>query len=61
MVPNPFWAKIHTCLKYITVIQVLVNADLDLLRPRGYKRVYLPFCKVTETPFHIQSDLLSTD
>ena len=53
MVPNPFWAKIHTCLKYITVIQVLVNADSDSLRLRRYKRVYLPLCKVTKTRFHI--------
>ena len=27
-----------------------------LYRPLGYERVYLPLCKVTDTPFHIQED-----
>ena len=26
------------------------------LRPLGYERVYLPLCKVADTPFHIQGD-----
>ena len=25
-------------------------------RPLGYERVYLPLCKVADTPFHIQGD-----
>ena len=25
-------------------------------RPLGYERVYLPLCKVTDTPFHMQGD-----
>ena len=25
-------------------------------RPVGYERVYLPLCKVADTPFHIQGD-----
>ena len=24
------------------------------IRPLGYERVYLPLCKVADTPFHIQ-------
>ena len=27
-------------------------------RPPGYERVYLPLCKVADTPFHIQGDVL---
>ena len=29
------------------------------LRPLGYERMYLPLCKVADTPFHIQVDDLS--
>ena len=29
-------------------------------RPLGYERVYLPLCKVADTPFHIRGDDLST-
>ena len=25
-------------------------------RPLGYERVYLPLCKVADTPFYIQGD-----
>ena len=25
-------------------------------RPLGYERVYLPLCKVADTPFHAQGD-----
>ena len=28
-------------------------------RPLGYERVYLPLCKVADTPFHIQGDEMS--
>ena len=27
-------------------------------RPLGYERVYLPLCKVADTPFHIQGDVI---
>ena len=27
-----------------------------MTRPPGYERVYLPLCKVADTPFHIQGD-----
>ena len=26
----------------------------DIWRPLGYEKVYLPLCKVADTPFHIQ-------
>ena len=29
-------------------------------RPLGYERVYLPLCKVADTPFHIQEDEMIT-
>ena len=32
----------------------------DLIRPIGYEMVYLPLCKVADTPFHIQGDGMST-
>ena len=31
----------------------------DNHRPLGYERVYLPLCKVADTPFHIQGDAMS--
>ena len=31
-------------------------AIIYLSRPVGYERVYLPLCKVADTPFHIQGD-----
>ena len=32
-----------------------------LFCPLGYKRVYLPLCKVADTPFHIQGNNLFMD
>ena len=32
---------------------------LGIFRPLGYERVYLPLCKVADTPFHSQGDDLS--
>ena len=29
---------------------------IDKIRPLGYERVYLPLCKMADTPFHIQGD-----
>ena len=39
-------------------VQVDLKFELSLLifRPPGYERVYLPLCKVADTPFHIQGD-----
>ena len=30
------------------------NIIIWVSRPLGYERVYLPLCKVADTPFHIQ-------
>ena len=30
--------------------------DTGIYRPLGYERVYLPLCKVPDTPSHIQGD-----
>ena len=27
---------------------------MEIIRHLGYERVYLPLCKVADTPFHIQ-------
>ena len=27
-----------------------------IIRPLGYERVYLPLCKLADTPFHIQRE-----
>ena len=35
------------------------NSQSVIIRPLGYERVYLPLCKVADTPFHIQGDELS--
>ena len=38
---------------------LLVFATLGkciIIRPLGYERVYLPLCKVADTPFHIKKD-----
>ena len=38
---------------------ILSNTDLQgVIRPIGYERVYLPLCKVADTPFHIQGNEL---
>ena len=31
-------------------------ADSTVYHPLGYESVYLPFCKVADTPSHIQGD-----
>ena len=31
----------------------------QIYSPLGYERVYLPLCKVADTPFHIQGDELA--
>ena len=36
----------------------IVNVHCDTIRPFGYERVYLPLCKVANTPFLIQWDEL---
>ena len=40
----------------------LINYSSDLFaiitRPLGYQRVYMPLCKVADTPFHNQMDKL---
>ena len=45
------------------VILMFARSNLQrietLSRPLGYERVYLPFCKVADTPFHIQGDQVS--
>ena len=33
-------------------------AKIKTIRPFGYEKVYLPLCKVADTPFHIQEDEL---
>ena len=33
-----------------------LNLSDKLPGPLGYERVYLPLCKVADTPFHIQGD-----
>ena len=42
-------------MKYICATDL---RDISLLKshPLGYKRVYLPLCKVADTPFYIQGD-----
>ena len=39
-------------------IPELIFNDLstNIKRPLGYERVYMPRCKVADTPFHIQGD-----
>ena len=43
------------------LVRVWAAADVSsiLYRSHGYERVYLPLCKVADTPFHIQGDKLS--
>ena len=31
-------------------------SNMTTYRPLGYERVYLPLCRVADTPFHIQGD-----
>ena len=49
------------------VVVVLLSADaqiwdtsftaaMEMYHHLGYERVYLPLCKVADTPFHIQGD-----
>ena len=39
----------------------IVNiSDLVIHRSLGYERVYLPLCKVADTPYHIQGDDMCT-
>ena len=38
---------------------IRIEADLSgvyIYRPLGHERVFLPLCKVADTPFHIQGD-----
>ena len=63
-------SKIHThsLSGYVTYIKtyfiksclILVIFSTVIFRPLGYERVYLPLCKVADTPFHIQGDDLSS-
>ena len=34
----------------------IVGSERITYHPLGYERVYLPLCKVADTPFHIQRD-----
>ena len=33
-----------------------ISHMINVIRPRGYKRVYLPLHEVVDTPFYIQGD-----
>ena len=43
------------------VLKVRNKQQSGTIRPLGYERVYLPLCKVADTPFHIQGDKLSAE
>ena len=45
-----------TCVADSIVCRVIIRRTKNtiLYRPLGYERVYLPLCKVADTPFHIQ-------
>ena len=44
-------------LLFIKIYVMSCGAWMTIL-PLGYERVYLPLCKVADTPFHIQGDEL---
>ena len=50
------WFKVGPASTGPTLNQYWVNVSclLGIYRPLGYERVYLPLCKVADTPFHIQ-------
>ena len=59
-IPNKF---VMLPLCWLTVRQVLTTFNSKtasgvclIYRRPGYERVYLPLCKVADTPFHIQGD-----
>ena len=52
---NPHWWFVQFWLSEAVCDQRHVIA----LRPVGYERVYLPLREVTDTPFHIQGDVLT--
>ena len=35
---------------------IIVRSIISIYRPLEYERVYLPLCKVADTPFHNQGD-----
>ena len=43
------------------VVFLYCSKNEQRFRPLEYDRVYLPLCKVTDTPFHIQGAFFSHD
>ena len=40
----------------IKEVKIVLLCFRETFRPLGYERVYLPLCKVADTPFYIQGD-----
>ena len=60
---NQQWLNISFLLVYSRLLDILQKPSISIIktdRPLGYEMVYLPLCKVTDTPFHIQSDDIGT-
>ena len=60
-----YWVSSYYAVPAFAVLNSAVQSQKTLFayftritRPLGYERVYLPLCKVADTPFHIQDDKL---
>ena len=49
-----FTSKYFSALR-VELIMVMLRV-MGKIRPLGYERVYLPLCKVADTPFQVQGD-----
>ena len=50
---------VRVCYLHSSVMEACYavnHINRHIYRPLGYVRVYLPLCKVADTPFHIQGD-----
>ena len=48
-------AFLHSCIAFsMMVAYYCLKVIIVIIKPLGYKRVYLPLCKVADTLFYIQ-------
>ena len=61
--------EVHLLQCITTITNVIIQREMKnnlktkltcIIRPLGYERVYLPLCKVADTPFNIEGDELSS-